>query len=308
MNDEIQDAQVDSSATNLEETQNTPVSQGADSSQADTTQDSSSQQQDANQGAVQGGGLPPKDNLVGEIRRKLLEELSPLIQSTVRDSMLGFQQGQGQGGFNQQASRPQQEEPKYQNYTRSQLEQILRHPDATTEDKMFANRGLGVIEAKEETLNTFRSETEKQQNQSRQQQALHSIVSDYPQVFNKQTGQWNFADPLFQKAMQAYNVDPRLQAFGNEGLRVAVDRAYAQMAREGQLTIKKQQVKLTNQQRAIDKNQSQALSSGTLTPVKQQGAEKSKAAIMEAYKNNPGDASLRNAALGHLIPKSWLSQ
>ena len=304
MNDDIQqDAQVDSSATE-QETQHTPENQGDSSSQSNVVQVPSSQQQDANQGAEAGSTLPPKDNLVGEIRRKLLDEMGPMIQATVRESMLGLQ-----NYGNQQQAQPvkPQEEFKYKNYSKQQLEQILMHPDATEQDKMFANRGLGVIESQEEALSKFDSRLEKQQSQGRQTQALQAIISDYPQVFNKQTGQWNFTDPLFQRTMQSYNTDQRLQAFGNEGLRVAMDRAYSQMAREGQLTLKKKENKLTAQQRQVDRNQSQAMNAGTLNPAKQNGQETTKAKTMEAWKKNPDNADLRTAALKHLIPQSWLT-
>lgn len=302
MDNEIQqDAQVGSSPT-PENDANQPESQGADSSSVDTTQTSSSQQQDANNGADTTGNLPPKDNLYGEFRRKILDEVGPIIQGAVRESMLGLQ--------SQNVAGPAQtNEVKYQGkYGKADLENILRHPDATESDKLFATRGLSYIDAKEDIMKEIDGRSEKQATQNRQSQALQSIVNDYPQVFNRQANQWNFADPLWQKAMQIYNSEARLQSFGNEGLRVAIDRAYAQMAREGQLQIKKKEVKLTSQQRQLDKNQSQALQSGTLTPGRQQQTDKqSRAKLLEAYKQNPGDSDIRTAALKHLIPQSWLT-
>ena len=231
--DTPQDATVDSSPTNdtqLDATQ--PESQAVDSSSTESTQDSSSQQQDANQGAAAPApGLPPKDNLYGEFRRKMFEEIAPLIQGAVRDSMLGLQQSQAQ---TQAVS-----EVKYQGkYGKADLENVLRHPNATEEDKFFATRGLAYIEAREDTLRDLDTRNEKAQSQSRDAQALQGIVTDYPNLFNRASGQWNFADPLWQKAMQVYNSDARLQAHKNEGLRIAIDRAYAQMAREGQVVIR----------------------------------------------------------------------
>lgn len=298
-----QDAQIDSSPITDDQTQNSVESAQGDSSTPESAQASSSQQQDANQGAVPNNGLPPKDNLYGEFRRKIFDEIAPIIQGTVREAMLG---AQGQVG---NAAQPKGEEYKYQGkYSKADLESILRHPDANEYDKNFANRGLSVIEAKEEAIREFQTHAEKQANQSRQAQALQGIVQDYPQIYNRQTNSWNFADPLFQRAMQFYNSDDRLRAFGNEGMRVAVDRAYAQLAREGQVTIQKEKVKLTTKQRAIDKNHSQALSAGTLTPGKPNiGADNSKAKLMEAWKKNPDDATLKEAALKNLIPKSWLT-
>lgn len=304
LNDGQQDAIVDSSATN--ETQNDAnqtESQVVDSSSTDTTQDSSSQQQDANKGAdTQNQGLPPKDNLYGEFRRKMFEELTPIIQGAVRDSMLGLQANQAQG--NQQTVN----EVKYQGkYGKAELENVLRHPNATEDDKMFANRGLAYIEAREDTLKDIDTRSEKAQSQTRQQAALQGIISDYPNLFNKASNQWNFGEPLWQNAMRIYNSEPRLQSYQNEGLRIAIDRAYAQMAREGQVVTQKKQVQLNAKQRQLDKNQSQALQSGGLSPVKSQASDKqSQAKVMEAYKQNPGDAQLRTAALKHLIPKGWL--
>lgn len=302
MNENIQDANqpVESSAPE-QETQNAPESAAVESSTTEQAQPTPSQQQDANQGAVPNNQLPPKDNLYGEFRRKIFEEISPIIQGTVREALLGQQQVA--------VPQSQTQETKYQGkYTAQDLENILRHPDANEYDKSFATRGLAYIDAKQDILKEIDSRDEKRTVTSRQQQALQDIVKDYPQVFNPQTNQWNFTDPLWQTAMRFYNSEPRLQSFGNEGLRVAMDRAYAQMAREGQLNIKKKEVKLNTQQRVIDKNQSQALNAGTLTPVKQIGTETSKAKIMEAWKKNPDDPQLRTAALKHLVPQSWLSQ
>lgn len=302
MNENIQDANqpVESSAPE-QETQNAPESAAVESSTTEQAQPTPSQQQDANQGAVPNNQLPPKDNLYGEFRRKIFEEISPIIQGTVREALLGQQQIA--------VPQSQTQETKYQGkYTAQDLENILRHPDANEYDKSFATRGLAYIDAKQDILKEIDSRDEKRTVTSRQQQALQDIVKDYPQVFNPQTNQWNFTDPLWQTAMRFYNSEPRLQGFGNEGLRVAMDRAYAQMAREGQLNIKKKEVKLNTQQRVIDKNQSQALNAGTLTPVKQIGTETSKAKIMEAWKKNPDDPQLRTAALKHLVPQSWLSQ
>lgn len=297
------DAQVDSSTTNEQIDANSAESQVVDSSSTDTTQTSSTQQQVAKEGADATNNLPPKDNLYGEFRRKIFDEIAPIIQSTVRESMLGMQ-GQQQG------AQQQVNEVKYQGkYGKRDLEAILMHPDATEQDKMFANRGLGYIETKEDLTREFESKNERQVAQSRQNQALQGIIADYPNLFNKASNQWNFAEPLWQKAMQIYNSEPRLQGYQNEGLRIAVDRAYAQMARDGQVQIKKTQVKLNTQQRQIDKNQSQALQSGTLSPAKQNGSDKqAHAKLMEAYKNNPGDSQLRTAALSKFIPKGWLEQ
>lgn len=300
--DDNQDANPVDPSTTENETQNNAEGQQTDSSQVADAQAPPSQQQDANPSADAGSGLPPKDNLYGEFRRKIFEEMMPLVQGAVRESMLGMQ------GQQATSSQPQTQEVKYQGkYGKAELESILRHPDANEHDKMFANRGLAYIESKEDILREIDTRTEKQASQTRQGQALQGIITDYPQVFNRQANQWNFADPLFQKAMQLYNANDRLRAFGNEGLRVAMDQVYAQMAREGQVQVTKQKVKLNTQQRQIDKNQSQALSAGSLAPVRQSDPKTvSRAKLMEAYKNNPDDPALRTAALKPLIPKSWL--
>lgn len=300
-NEQKQDAQVDPSPTPESQTDaNKSESQETDSSTVDTTQSLPSQQQDANKGADPNTGLPPKDNLYGEFRRKIFEEIAPIIQGSVREAMLGVQ--------GQQQTQVQTPELKYQGkYSTNDLEAILRHPDAIESDKLFATRGLAYIEARQDTMKDIDQKQEKQVNQSRQGQALQGIVSDYPQVFNKQTNQWNFADPLWQKTMQIYNNNDRLKSFGNEGLRVAMDSAYAQMAREGQVTLKKKETQLNSKQRAIDKNQSQALTSGTLTPVKDNGATSSKSKIMEAWKKNPDSEDAKKAVLNGLVPKSWFT-
>lgn len=303
-NETQQDAQVDPSPTETQETQTqtNPEGQESASSAEETTQTPPSQQQDANKGAAQ-DALPPKENLYGEFRRKILDEMGPFIQSAVRESMLGVQPGQQA----QQGQQPQ--ELKYQGkYSAGELERIIMHPDATEQDKLFATRGLAYIEARQDTLKEIDTRQERQTVQSRQAQAIQGVIKDYPQVFNRSTNSWNFADPLFQKSMQYYNSEPRLQAFGNEGLRIAMDRAYADMARDGQVQIAKKQVKLNSQQKAIDKSQSQALNAGTLSPVKQNGQDTSRAKVWEAYIKNQSDPNLRAAALKPLIPKSWLNQ
>lgn len=282
-NETPQDAQVDSSpADQIQETQINSESQGADSSQAEDAQLPSSQQQDANKGADGGKGIP-QQNIYGEMRRKILEEITPIISTTVREVMLGSQQHQA----NVPGSAPQtaqKEEAKYRGYTQSQLETIMSHPDATEQDRTFALRGLSVLEAKQETMKEFESQSQRVQAQSRSQAALQEIIRDYPQLYNATTNQWNFQDPLFQKAMQLYNAEPRLQQFGNEGLRVAVDRTFAQMARDGKLALSKKEVKLTAKEAKLDKQQSQAITSGTQMASSQNKSNQAQLSkLMEAY-------------------------
>lgn len=292
---------ADSSAAQVEETQSTDQINQDSSSQSNTDQASSSPQQDANPSADPKTGLPPKENLYGEFRRKIFDEIVPVIQGSVREAMLGHTQNQP----NQTAQKP---EMKYQGkYSSRELENILSHPSATESDKLFANRGLAYIEARQDTMQDIETRSERNANESRQTQALQGIVKDYPQVFNPQTNQWNFADPLWQKTMAVYNSRAELKQFGNEGLRVAMDSAYSSMAREGQVTLKKNQIKVTSQQRQIDKSQSQAMQAGTLTPGKQNGADNSKTKIMETWKKNPDSEDAKRAALAGLIPKSWLT-
>lgn len=236
----------------------------ADSSTVENDQQpDTTQQQVAKEGAVEGQTKPPSwENAYGELRRKI-DETHNLLQQTVM--------AVGKGTNNPIQTQPQisAEEYKYKGYTRTQLENVLNHPEATEQDRLFANRGLGVIEAKEEAVREFESRNQKAQSQSRQQAALGQIVSDYPQVYSKESNSWNYSDPLFQRGMAIFNSDPRLTSFGNEGLQVAMDRAFAQMTREGSLALKKKEVTINAKERQTQKIQSQALQSGT------QGAPKS---------------------------------
>lgn len=296
-----QDAQVDSSTTQVEETQQTEQGTQDNSSQSNDTQASTSQQPGTqNEGAVSGQGLPPKENLYGEFRRKMFEEMTPLIQNTIREALITNQSSQ---------TSQSQSEIKYEGkYTERELETIKRHPNATEEDKLFAVEGLAYIKSRRDMLSDLDQRAKTQQTEARQTQALQSIVRDYPQVYDQKTNQWNFLDPLWQRTMQVYNSDPRnLKQFGNEGLRVAMDSAFSQMTRENQTVLKKKEVQINSKQRQIDKNQSQAMTAGTLTPGKQDGANNSKAKIMEAWKKNPDSEEAKRAALGTMIPKSWLT-
>ena len=242
-----------------ETTQNVSEDTQVEPSTTETVQPEPTTQPVATEGAAE--EMVPKANVEGEVKRRLAEELPNLVNKAVQQAM---------------ANRPIQtqpqvssEESKYKGYTKAQLENVLGHPDATEQDRMFANRGLGVLEAKEEAVKEFDSRNTKAQTQNRQQSALGDIVRDYPQVYFKETNSWNFSDPLFQRGMAIYNSDPRLVSFGNEGLQVAMDRAFAQMTREGSLALSKKAVQVNAKERQTQKLQSQALSSGT------QGAPKS---------------------------------
>lgn len=229
-----------------------------DSSTTETVQPDTTQQQVAKEGAAE-GEFVPKANVEGEVKRRLAEEMGPLVQQAVQQA-LASQRANGSTHTQPQVSS---EEPKYKGYTKAQLENVLAHPDATDQDRMFANRGLGVLEAKEEAVREFDSRQQKVQTQSRQQSALGEIVRDYPQVYIKESNSWNYSDPLFQRGMAIFNSDPRLANFGNEGLQVAMDRAFAQMTREGSLALKKKEVTINAKERQAQKIQSQALQTGT---------------------------------------------
>lgn len=245
-----------------------------ESSTTETVQPESTQQQVAKESAAE--EMVPKANVEGEVKRRLSEELPNLVNAAVQQAL---------------ASRPIQtqpqvssEESKYKGYTKSQLENVLNHPDATEQDRMFANRGLGVLEAKEEAVREFDSRHKQAQTQSRQQSALGDVVRDYPQVYIKETNTWNFSDPLFQRGMQIYNSDPRLVSFGNEGLQVAMDRAFAQMTREGSVALKKKEVTVNAKERQTQKLQSQALQTGTQgVPQKDSSSGTKLKKLMEDY-------------------------
>lgn len=225
-----------------------------ESSTTETVQPDTTQQQVAKEGAAD--EMVPKANVEGEVKRRLAEELPNLVNQAVQKALSTQRPVQTQ----QQVSS---EESKYKGYTKSQLENVLNHPDATDQDRMFANRGLGVLEAKEEAVKEFDTRSQNAQSQTRQQSALGEIVKDYPQVYSKETNSWNFSDPLFQRGMQIYNSDQRYLTLGNEGLQVAMDRAFAQLTREGSLALNKKAVTINAKERQTQKIQSQALQTGT---------------------------------------------
>ena len=246
--------------------------------------------------------MVPKANVEGEVKRRLAEELPNLVQQAVQQALAS-----------QQGSRPiqtqpqvQSEEPKYKGYTKAQLENVINHAEATEQDRMFANRGLGVLEAKEDALAEFDSRQARVQMQSRQQSALAEVVRDYPQVYIKESNSWNFSDPLFQRGMAIYNSDQRLVSFGNEGLQVAMDRAFAQMTREGSSALKKKEVALNAKERQTLKTQSQALTQGSQSaPSKEtnNGAKLQK--LMADYAKSQDPAIFQQIAkLKGLIPSN----
>ena len=285
----------------IQVTQNTvEESPLVDSSTTENVQDETTQQQVAKEGAAE--ETVPKANVEGEVKRRLAEEMGPLVQQAVQQALAS-----------QQANRPiqtqpqvQSEESKYKGYSKSQLENVLNHPEATEQDRMFANRGLGVLEAKEEAVKEFDTRAQKVQGQARQQSALGDIVRDYPQVYAKETNSWNFADPLFQRGMQIYNSDQRLVSFGNEGLQVAMDRAFAQMTREGSLALKKKEVVVNAKERQTQKLQSQALQSGTQgSPAKDHSTDAKLKKLMAEYgKTQDPRLFLEISKLKGLIPSN----
>lgn len=263
----------------------------------ETTQQPGSQ----NEGAVEVNKVIPKENVEGEVKRRLQEEMMPIIQQTVRELMAS------QAGNRPVQTQPQvTEESKYKGYTKTQLENVLNHPDATEQDRLFANRGLGVLEAKEEAAKEFEQKQQKVISQTRQQAALGEVIRDYPQVYSKESNSWNYSDPLFQRGMAIFNSDPRLVSFGNEGIQVAMDRAFAQMTREGSMAIKKKEVAINAKERQTLKTQSQALTQGSqAAPTKEinNGAKLKK--LMEDYGKSQDPEIFRQIAkLKGLIPSN----
>lgn len=259
------------------------------------------QQQVAKEGAVEDKGeFIPKANVEGEVKRRLSEEMMPIIQQTVRELMMSQQTNRPI------QTQPQSEEAKYKGYTKTQLENVLLHPDATQQDRDFANRGLGVLESKEESIKEFEARSQKIQAQTRQQSAIGEIIKDYPQVYVKETNSWNIADPLFQRAMQIYNSTPELVQFGNQGLQVAMDRAFAQMTREGSNLLKKKEVVINAKERQTQKIQSQALqNSGQSAPSKETGNGAKLKKLMEDYgKTQDPEVFKQIAKLKGLIPSN----
>lgn len=279
------DAQVDSSPTEVTEesqTLNTEVAQSA-SSTVDLSQASDpTQQQVAKEGAAEEKeGFVPKANVDGEVKRRLHEEMAPLIQQAVREALSGYQAQTNQRAPAQVAT----EEPKYKGYSKQQLETILTHPEATEQDKFFAVRGLGVLEAKEESIQTLKVEQEKTVAQSRQAIARQKIAQDYPSAVSP-NGMLNYGDPVLQEAVREFQSEPRLQSLGDEGLLVALDRAYARMVRLGQIDIKKKETQVNLKEKQIEKQRSKAMSS-TSTNVNQGSQKSDMQKTMDAWKKAP---------------------
>ena len=294
MDQEIQpDAQAAPSPADEAQQTQIPDGQGAEPSTASESTQPTTEQTVAQSPA---GSTPPHQNIVAEAVRKATEAMLPMMREQIRAEMSGFQTQTGQ--------KP---EIKYQGkYSAEQLETILRHPDASEQEKFFATRGLAYIDARQDTAAEIQSSQQRQLMETREQQAFQGIIKDYPDVFDRSAGRWNFSSPLFQSAMTIYQSEPLLKQYGNAGIRVALDRAFADQARTSQAQTRKKQVELTTRQRAIDRNQAGAMNAGNLTPVKNQGSDTNHAKVMEAYKQNPDDPALRTAALGKFIPKSWL--
>jgi hypothetical protein len=286
---EMQNTVEESPLVDSSTTENVPV--------LDTTQ-----QQVAKEGAVEDTNVIPKANVEGEVKRRLQEEMMPIIQQTVRELM---NQGQ-QARPIQTQSQITSEEPKYKGYTKAQLENVVNHPEATEQDRQFANRGLIVLETKEEAAKEFDTRTQKLQSQSRQQLALGEIIKDYPQVYVKETNSWNASDPLFQRGMQIFNSDPRFQQLGNEGLQVAMDRAFAQLTREGSLNLKKKEVAINAKERQTQKLQSQAMTQGSQgAPSKETGTGAKLQKLMADYSKSQDPKIFQEIAkLKGLIPSN----
>src|SRR3990167_4067430 len=270
-----------------------------DSSTTEEVQPDTTQQQVAKEGAAE--EMVPKANVEGEVKRRLSEELPILVQQAVQQALANQQVRPVQ-------TQPQvtSEESKYNGYTKSQLENVLNHPEATEQDRLFANRGLGVLEAKEEATKEFDTRQQTIQTQSRQQSALGEIVRDYPQIYKKETNSWDFSDPLFQRGMQIFNSDPRLVSFGNEGLQVAMDRAFAQLTREGSLASKKKEVAVNAKERQTQKLQSGALQTGGQSaPQKETGTNAKLQKLMADYSKSQDPAIFAQIAkLKGLIPSN----
>lgn len=255
------------------------------------------QQQVAKEGASE-EQFVPKANVDGEVKRRIAEELPFLVQQEVQRALASQPNRPIQ-------TQPVEEESKYKGYTKAQLENVLNHPEATAQDINFANRGLGVLEAKEEAVKEFDSRNQTMQTKSRQQQALVQVVQDYPQVYDKVSNRWNSMDPLYQRGMQIFNSDPRLTQFGNEGLQVAMDRAFAQMTREGSLVLKKKEVAINAKERQTQKLQSQAMTQGTQgAPSKDTSPNAKVQKLMADYAKSQDPALFKEIAkLKGLIPK-----
>jgi len=267
--------------TPQEETQTNPEeTQEDDSSQSEEESTPSSPQQDAKEGAEAEPEpkMPPEKNIQGEVSRRIREEIAPMIQQTVREVMQSTSNGTDQS-----------QQPSQKKYTMEDLDYIEQnHPEYVQWAK---NERIKLIkeEAKNEALQALKSESEKTQAQTRQQQALQQVAVDYPQLFDKSTNQWNQQDPLYQGAVQLYNSEKRLQDFGYEGFAVAVDRTFARMARDGTVKLQQQKNKLTAKERKLQKQSLGAMSGGTqaaTSSASPKGSDKSKQLekLMDEYK------------------------
>lgn len=268
-----------------------------DSSTTETAQPvDTTQQQVAKEGAAE--EMVPKANVEGEVKRRLSEELPNLVQQAVQQALASQQVRSVQ-------TQPL-EENKYQGYTKQQLENVLAHPDATEQDRAFANRGLGVLEAEERAVTRFKSEQGQTEAQRKQAQAFSELQADYPGAYNPVTGQWNLTDPVVNMATQIFNSDTRLKSAGYEGLQVAMDRAFAKLTRQGSLETKKKEVKLNAQERQTQKIQSQALSGGTqAAPTKDVSTDAKLKKLMADYAKSQDPALFTQIAkLKGLIPSN----
>lgn len=234
-------------------------------------------------------GVPWK-NREAEIRRKLIEEIVPVIRQTVQETISATKPQETQ----QAQTQPQQ-------YSLEQLEWIEEnHP----EYKVWARSEKSRIikdEAKREALAEMRKETRTQGLEQDKQTALRNVFQRYPTAFV--SGQWNHSDPLVQRALQLYSSRKSFQedGFGLEG---AFDMAFGQMAYEQKAQMSTQKARLSMQQKKEEKKALQTVAAGSGSPPSK-GADVSKAKqakLMEAWKAGDREAGKELMKMRGLIP------
>lgn len=230
-------------------------------------------------------GVPWK-NREAEIRRKVIEELNPVIEHRAQEIVQRtLSQNPVQVPGNTQPVDPIQ--AQLAPYTDDQLDALAEtNPDWKSHIRRELNRRI-EDRATKRAMESLKKETTQDRFVREQQDALTHIGSNYEEAFiTLPTGQrvWNTASPLYQRAVSLYQSRPSFKDDG-WGLAGAFDMAYGQIAREQKLQTTKKQVQLTAQQRKQEKAQAQAMSTGGQSaPVAQGGTKLKLAKLMEQHR------------------------
>lgn len=204
-------------------------------------------------------GVPWK-NREAEIRRKITEELQPFIQQQIQD---GISRGISSQPTPQAQTPVDPVQQQLSPYSDDQLEQMA---ESNPEWKFHIRKELTrrVEErASNKAYERLKGESVKERTEREQQESFGYIQQTFPEAFINIGGQgmWNTQSPLVQRAFAIYNSDPAFKANG-KGLRAAFLQAKGEMALGDSLTINKEKVKISAQQRRQDKVEAKALNGG----------------------------------------------